>query len=302
MGVSWVLILVGVTAAKPWPSLGDKATVAEERIQQALADDTRLEFIETPLTDVVTFLKELHDIPIEIERKALDAVGVGSDVWVTRNLKGISLASALRLMLNDLDLTYVIEDEVLLITTRERAEASAQVRVYNVAPLLQDGLTAEELADALRDVLGTSSDRPDGALSTSCIPVVGTTADGRPTSRPAVPATDDPFGAPAAPDPAGEDPFKGDTPGAGAAPPAPPPASPAGASRAAAAMPGAPPVVAPPVWLGCGGPPPAREPARRIVPLRQLLLVRDTSSGHREIAELIGAVAEGLREAPQPAK
>jgi hypothetical protein len=66
--------------------------------------------------------------------------------------------------------------------------------------------------------------------------------------------------------------------------------------------PGTPPVLAPPRGLGCGGPPPAQEPARRIVPLRHLLLVRDTSIGHREVAELIGALAEGLREAPQPPK
>ena len=38
-------------------------------------------------------------------------------------MKGITLRSALRLMLHELSLTYIIQDEVLLITTPEEAES-----------------------------------------------------------------------------------------------------------------------------------------------------------------------------------
>jgi len=55
---------------------------------------------------------------------------------VTRNLSGVSLRSALRLMLKDLDLTYVIRDEVLLITTPEEANAKLVTKVYPVADLV----------------------------------------------------------------------------------------------------------------------------------------------------------------------
>jgi len=34
-----------------------------------------LEFIETPLQDVIDFLKETHKIEIQIDRRALDDVG-----------------------------------------------------------------------------------------------------------------------------------------------------------------------------------------------------------------------------------
>ncbi|MBL7039805.1 MAG: hypothetical protein ISR77_14305, partial [Pirellulaceae bacterium] len=90
---------------------------AEAKILEALDDDTRLEFIETPLDQVVDFLKDQHGINIELDAGELDNVGIGTDVPITRNLKGITLRSALRLMLKDLELTYVIRDEVLLITT-----------------------------------------------------------------------------------------------------------------------------------------------------------------------------------------
>ena len=53
---------------------------------------------------------------------ALEEIGVGTDEPVTINLHNVSLRSALRLMLKKLQLTYIIQDEVLMITTPEEAE------------------------------------------------------------------------------------------------------------------------------------------------------------------------------------
>ena len=60
---------------------------------------------DPPDRDVIEYLKDLHGIEIQIDKKALDDVGVQPDTPVTRTLKGISLRSALRLTLKDLDLT-----------------------------------------------------------------------------------------------------------------------------------------------------------------------------------------------------
>ena len=109
---------------------------AEEQIFDALQQPTTLEFIETPLSDVVDYLKDLHDIEIQIEYRALEEVGMGPITPVSRNLKGISLRSALKLMLRELDLTYTVRDEVLLITTPERVAAELTAKVYPVADLV----------------------------------------------------------------------------------------------------------------------------------------------------------------------
>ncbi len=109
---------------------------AEEKIREALEENTNFEFIETRLSEVVDYLRDLHDIEIQIDQKALDDVGIGTDTPVTRNLKGIRLRSALRLMLRELDLTYVIRDEVLLITTPEEVENLLTTKVYPVADLV----------------------------------------------------------------------------------------------------------------------------------------------------------------------
>ncbi|MCA9269024.1 MAG: hypothetical protein KDA41_11165, partial [Planctomycetales bacterium] len=109
---------------------------AEEKIFEALDQPTTLEFIEAPLSDVIDYTKDLHGIEIQIDKRALEDVGIGTDTPITRNLKGITLRSALRLLLKDLDLTYVIRDEVLLITTPEEAESQLVTKVYPVADLV----------------------------------------------------------------------------------------------------------------------------------------------------------------------
>jgi hypothetical protein len=125
-----------------------------EKILTALDEDTRLEFIETPLNDVVNFLKELHGIEIELDVGALADVAIDNDTPITKNLKGISLRSALRLMLADLQLTYVIKNEVLLITTIEQAEEMMATRVYDTR--LLKNVSAEKLVQLLTTMVSPS--------------------------------------------------------------------------------------------------------------------------------------------------
>ncbi len=108
----------------------------ELKIRGELDKPTQMEFIETPLQDVVDFLKDYHHIEIQLDRKALDDAAIGSDTPVTRNIHGVSLKSALRLMLGEMGLTYVIDNEVLLITTREVADQKLATKVYPVADLV----------------------------------------------------------------------------------------------------------------------------------------------------------------------
>lgn len=109
----------------------------EEKVYKALSDDTTLEFVDTPLKDVIAFIADQHDITIVLTKKIEDA-GVQPDQPVTRNLKQISLRSALRLLLSDLNLTYMVKDEVLKITTIEDAQSpeNMSTKVYPVGDLV----------------------------------------------------------------------------------------------------------------------------------------------------------------------
>jgi von Willebrand factor type A domain len=110
----------------------------EQDIFNALKSPTDIEFVETPLKDAIEFLAEKHEIPIVLNAKKLEEAGVNIDTPVTKRLKGITLRSALRLMLGELELTYMVKDEVLQITTPEDAESPDNMvtKVYNVGDLV----------------------------------------------------------------------------------------------------------------------------------------------------------------------
>lgn len=109
---------------------------AEAKIFKALDSTTSLQFLEQPLGDVVAFLEDKHKIEIQLDTQALDTAGVNTDSPVTIDVEGISLKSALRLMLKTIDLTYTVRDEVLLITTTEEVEQELVTKVYPVADLV----------------------------------------------------------------------------------------------------------------------------------------------------------------------
>jgi hypothetical protein len=120
-----------------------KQTSSVEAIRRALEDKTEVEFVETPLTDVVDFIKTRHNIEIQLDNRVLSDANIALDTQVTRNLKGISLRSALRLILRDLDLKYVIQDEVLMITTKDFADSIHETKVYPVRDLLPSDAQAD---------------------------------------------------------------------------------------------------------------------------------------------------------------
>lgn len=113
-------------------------SAAHARIRRALDQPVQLHFVDSPLSEVVDFLKTTAAIPIVIDKRALDDVGLGSDTPVTFSVDGITLRSALRLLLHDLELTYVVRDEVLLITTPEAAETEVETRLYGVSEFAQE--------------------------------------------------------------------------------------------------------------------------------------------------------------------
>ncbi len=108
----------------------------EQRIRRALSDTTEVDLIDTPLSDAITYLKELHGIEIWLDKETLSADGIATDQLVSLSFSGISLRSALRLLLEPLALTYVIEDEVMKITTLAKADEKMSTRVYPVADLV----------------------------------------------------------------------------------------------------------------------------------------------------------------------
>lgn len=115
----------------------DRAQSPEEKaVWRALEEKTSLDFELAPLHDIADFLSDKHRVPIEINTRALDLVGIGSDTPMTFEIEGVSLRSALYLMLRDLELTFIVQDGVIQITTPEDCEANQIFRLYPIFDLL----------------------------------------------------------------------------------------------------------------------------------------------------------------------
>lgn len=128
---------------------------AMDKILAALDMPAQFEFIDAPLSDVVEFFKDLHVVAIEIDENALSEIGLGTDVPVTKNLKGISLRNGLRSILQDKRLDFVVENDVLLITSSQVAEKRLETHVYETR--LLPGISPDKLAEVVEGTVSPHS-------------------------------------------------------------------------------------------------------------------------------------------------
>jgi hypothetical protein len=120
------------------------------KIQEALASPLHsagLGFSDAPLQQVVQVIEDEYGFPVRLDLVSLDEIGLGPDEPVNFSMTDISLRSALRLMLQQLQLTYIIRNEVLIITTPETAEQELVVCVYDVREII--GSAKDQSVDQL---------------------------------------------------------------------------------------------------------------------------------------------------------
>jgi general secretion pathway protein D len=110
---------------------------AEQEIQEALKRPVEVRFNNTPLKEVLETLGQVVNVNVYPDAMGMAAEGVTSDTPVTINLTSpISLKSALNIILEPLRLSYVIQNEVLLVTSEQTRDSNVYPRVYNVADLV----------------------------------------------------------------------------------------------------------------------------------------------------------------------
>lgn len=97
----------------------------EKKILQALNELTTFSFEYTPLEDVIAEIKDMHHIEVQFDGAAFkDEMISSEEVTFDINISGVTLRSALNRMLKSKNLSYIIEDECLLITTKTKADES----------------------------------------------------------------------------------------------------------------------------------------------------------------------------------
>ena len=135
--MSWQSLLPALAVLLVPLGLADlRAGVPEERIRGALEQRVELEFNQTSLAEVARLLGDFAKIPVVLDKKALEDVGVRPDTPVTFSIKGVKLRSALNHVLHDVELTWIIKHETILITNAEQADLNLERRVYDVRDLV----------------------------------------------------------------------------------------------------------------------------------------------------------------------
>ena len=132
---------------KTWLSITEKRTgkstdlrmlPAERRIREKLGEQISASFDRRPLSDVMNTISEMTGIPIVIDDRSIEEEGITVDQPVTLDLKGssIQVKSALNLMLEKLNLTYSVKNEVLSIESSRFIKKEMFTETYNVKDLV----------------------------------------------------------------------------------------------------------------------------------------------------------------------
>ncbi|HET6878976.1 MAG TPA: hypothetical protein VFI31_02405 [Pirellulales bacterium] len=133
----------GPTHSEPQSALPKRPTEAyprpnktQQEIAQRLSARTELQFHEAPLVQLLDELQRVHQIQAVIDRDGLGNAGISLDVPINFHLTGLTLREALNSILSELDLTYILRDDVLWITSKDIAENMTTTKVYPVLDLI----------------------------------------------------------------------------------------------------------------------------------------------------------------------
>ncbi|HEX5106502.1 MAG TPA: hypothetical protein VFV87_21935 [Pirellulaceae bacterium] len=129
-------------------------TAGERRIRQALHQTTSINVMLEPLNDLIANLASKHGFPAILHVRRLGEAGVGAQTPVTLKLKDVTVASVLGAIVEQLELTYIIRNEMVVITTPEEAEKHLPTVAYPV----HDLVTFPEVVDfdSLTDLITTT--------------------------------------------------------------------------------------------------------------------------------------------------
>lgn len=124
----------------------------ETQILHKLDQQTRAEFPGVPLAAALQALAARHEMNIMIAEAKIEEAGLSTDAMVDMFLNGITLRSALKLLLEPHELTYALDDEVLVITTEEDAATRLDTRAYFIPESLAPQPTSE-LTERLKTLI-----------------------------------------------------------------------------------------------------------------------------------------------------
>ena len=164
-----------------------------DRLAAALLKRVDIAFTDRPLVSAFQSMQEQTGVTFHIRGKKLEEAGVNLDTPLTSHFQAVRLETWLDLVLDDLELTWMVKDDLIIITTPEDAETQLVIRVYDCRDLLAIPRTpapvAEPVTPAVAKELPRATDVCEGATPNASSPAtIGCGSVRRVPLRPADPA------------------------------------------------------------------------------------------------------------------
>jgi hypothetical protein len=115
-------------------SAEQKLTAKETAILKALNTPIQVDFDKQPFEDVLDYLRKATGVGITVDQRAMTEIGVSYKSEISLRLRATT-RTILKRMLADLGMAYVIKDEVIQITSAERAKEMTTTRTYYIGDL-----------------------------------------------------------------------------------------------------------------------------------------------------------------------
>jgi hypothetical protein len=111
-------------------------TKKEQSILRALDSPINLGYKDAPFEEVIKAISTATGQNILLDKSALQSASIDSNTPTSITLRGGAARTALRKVLQDHGLTYIIKDEAIQVVTLEQARSTLVTRVYYVGDLV----------------------------------------------------------------------------------------------------------------------------------------------------------------------
>jgi hypothetical protein len=111
-------------------------TKEEKKILDALSKPMDVELKDSTLEDVIKYLQDKAGVNIVVPQAILEEKNITYKVPVSVNLKGVTLRTILKKTLADVGLVYIVKDNVIQVTTEERAQKTLTTRTYYMGDMM----------------------------------------------------------------------------------------------------------------------------------------------------------------------
>jgi tetratricopeptide (TPR) repeat protein len=111
-------------------------TPAEFEIELKLDKPIPIEINQTPLDQAIDHLRTVTNLPISIDTAAIEAEGINLSKPISEKLTPVATRHVLTIILEKAGLSYVVENDVVKVTTTKKAKGRLFTKVFSVADLV----------------------------------------------------------------------------------------------------------------------------------------------------------------------